>query len=187
MTAELIQLQPEFAWPVKFSDHEARALVNRRLKEHTELMATLYHHPFLGLVFQGQNRPPSVFLRARKFRMPSELVRAHVLVDLVGGRAYLSDAWEPDEFVAIRHLDETSTITDPEPQVSDAAAMRAARALLAGVALRRRQIHPIADLELVKPPIRLGKPNWWVTNRDPNGSTEVIVDGITGRHYAFSV
>ncbi|GAA2039058.1 hypothetical protein GCM10009720_19470 [Yaniella flava] len=187
MTAELVQLQPEFAWPVKFSDHEARALVNRRLKEPADLTATLYHHPFLGLVFQGQSQRPSFFPRAGTRLQPTVLVRAHVLVDLVGGRAYLSDAWDPHEFVSIGHRDETSTITDPEPHVTEAAAVRAAHALLAGVVLRRRRMTPIDDLELVESPIRVGKPNWWVTNREASGSTEVTVDGITGRHYAFSV
>lgn len=187
MTAEAQRLQPELAWPVKFSNEEALALVNRRLKERVRLKATLYHHPFLGLVFQGQQHRPRFFSRARRQRETKELIRAHVLVDLVGGRAYLSDAWETRDFVAFRQGDEVSPIRDPEPQVEEATAIHAARAILAGVVLRRRRIAAVNDLEIVEPPVRLGKPNWWVTNRDTRGSTEVIVDGITGNHYAFSV
>src|SRR5699024_4460946 len=111
----------------------------------------------------------------------------HVLVDLVGGRAYLSDAWDIKELVAIRPTEQTSALQDPEPVVDETDAIRAARAILAGVVLRRRQLSSITDLELIEPPIRLGKPKWWVTSEDARTATEVIVDGITGKHYAFSV
>lgn len=185
MTTDQLRLRPELAWPVQFSAEEARRLVSRRLKNQIELTTTLYHHPFLGLVFQGPTRPTSFFPRPSRMR-EAELIRAHVLVDLVGGKAYLSDAWDLRDFVSIRRGDGADTITDPEPKVHQAAAVSAARAVLAGVVLRRRKMTPIHRLELVEPPIRLGKPNWWVTNQGPGRSTEVIVDGITGRHYAFS-
>lgn len=187
MTVEAQRLQPEFAWPVKFSDEEARTLVNHRLKKRADLKTTLYHHPFLGLVFQGQQHRARFFPQPSRQRETNELIQAHVLVDLVGGKAYLSDAWETDDFIAISPNDETSPIRDPEPQVQEATAILAARAILAGVVLRRRRIAAVNDFELVEPPARLGKPNWWVTDRHTGGSTEVIVDGITGKHYAFSV
>lgn len=182
-----LKLKPELAWPVKFSAEEARTVVKRRLKTRTHLKTTLYHHPFLGLVFQSENPSTSIFTKIRGRQHPPGLIRAHVLVDLVGGRAYLSDAWDVKEFVAIRPTEQTSALQDPEPVVDETAAIRAARAILAGVVLRRRKLSSITDLELIEPPIRLGKPNWWVTSEDARKATEVIVDGITGKHYAFSV
>ncbi|GAA4479696.1 hypothetical protein GCM10023190_23260 [Enteractinococcus fodinae] len=186
MLTDTQKLAPELAWPVKFSAGEARALVNRRLKQRTDLKATLYHHPFLGLVFQGQQHRPGWLSSMVRTQQRVELVRAHVLVDLVGGRAYLSDAWKTEDFVALNPGDEPNLISDPEPQVDEATAIGAARSILAGVVLRRRKITAIGALELVETPLRLGKPNWWVTDQSDNGSVEVIVDGITGKHYAFS-
>src|SRR5699024_1643495 len=182
-----LKLRPELAWPVKFSAQEARTLVNRRLKTRVPLKTTLYHHPFLGLVFQSGKPSPGIFPITSRWRQPPELIRAHVLVDLVGGRAYLSDSWDSKEFVAIRPTEQTSALQDPEPVVDETAAIRAARAILASMVQRSRKLSSITDLELLEPPIRLGKPNWWVTSEDANKSTEVIVDGITGKHYAFSV
>ena len=181
------QLQPAIAWPPRVSAAEARTLVNRRLKEPAELTATLYHHPFLGLVFQGHQSRLSRFFRATSQRAPHELVQAHVLVDLIGGRAFLSDAWSPEELVAIERDNGPRTIDDPAPQVDEVAAIRAARALLASVVLRRRRLAAVQQLELGAAPIALGKPNWWVTDPSGKRAIEVIVDGITGKHYAFSV
>ena len=186
MRTDTQQLAPELAWPVKFSAGEARALVNRRLKNRTDLKATLYHHPFLGLVFQGQHYRRNWLPPRNSQRETSELIRAHVLVDLVGGRAYLSDTWKSEDLVAINQGDETNLISDPEPHVDETTAIDAARSILAGVVLRRRKITAIGTLELVERPLRLGKPNWWVTDRNDTGAVEVIVDGITGKHYAFS-
>lgn len=179
-------LLPEFAWPVKFSAGEARALVNRRLKQRTELNARLYHHPFLGLVFEGQQHRPGWLSLISGGQQREEIVRAHVLVDLVGGRAYLSDAWKSDDFVALGQDEEVSPISNPEPHIDEATAMQAARGILANVVLRRRRPTAIDRLELVERPLRLGKPNWWVTDRNGTGAVEVIVDGITGKHYAFA-
>src|SRR5690625_7116741 len=81
-----LKLRPELAWPVKFSAQEARTLVNRRLKTRVPLKTTLYHHPFLGLVFQSGKPSPGIFPITSRWRQPPELIRAHVLVDLVGGR-----------------------------------------------------------------------------------------------------
>lgn len=181
-----LELRPEFAWPVKFSAEEAQTVVNRRLKVRADLDATLYHHPFLGLVFQSRSPRGSLVRSTNNWRQAPEVIQAHVLVDLVGGRAYLSDAWDSRELVAIRPAEDITGLRDPEPLLDEATAVCAARAVLAGVVLRRRKLSSIADLELLEPPIRLGKPNWWVTDRDVSKSTEVIVDGITGKHYAFS-
>lgn len=183
---EVLKLRPELAWSVKFSAEEARTVVQRRLKARTELDTALYHHPFLGLVFQSRNHRARSFPKVTGRRQKPEIIRAHLLVDLVGGRAYLSDAWDLREFVAIEQTEETRALRNPEPLLDETTAIRAARAVLAGVVLRRRKLSSSTDLELLEPPIRLGKPNWWVTSRDVSKATEVIVDGITGRHYAFS-
>lgn len=184
-TTDTQSLRPTLAWPVQFTAAEAQARVHRRLKEPADLTATLYHHPFLGLVFRGrQSRAGRFFSKGQ--RDPQELVGAHVLVDLVGGRAFLSDGWDPEKLVAIERDNGSWPIEDPEPQVDEFTALRAARALLASVVLRRRRFAAVTDLELVTAPLAIGKPNWWVTDRNKR-SVEVIVDGITGKHYAFSV
>src|SRR5699024_3166395 len=130
---------------------------------------------------------PGIFPITSRWRQPPELIGAHVLVDLVGGRADLSDSWDSKEFVAIRPTEQTSALQDPEPVVDETAAIRAARCRLAGVVLRRRELSSNTDFEPLEPAIRLGKPNLWVTSEGANKSTEVIVNGITGKPCSFSV
>src|SRR5699024_9791888 len=140
-----LKLRPELAWPVKFSAQEARTLVNRRLKTRVPLKTTLYHHPFLGLVFQSGKPSPGILPITSRWRQPPELIRAHVLVDLVGGRAYLSDSWDSTEFVAIRPTEQTSELQDPEPVVGETPAIRAPRAILAGLVMPPQQHTTIHD------------------------------------------
>src|SRR5699024_3511688 len=149
MTTATLSLRPDLAWPVKFSAQEARTVVNRRLKKRADLKSTLYHHPFLGLVFQSGERRASGFPSIGRRQKP-ELIQAHVLVDLVGGRAYLADAWDHREFVAINPKDQTTGLRDPEPLLDEPTALGAARAVLAGVVLRQRKFAALPDLELAE-------------------------------------
>ena len=176
-------VRPVVALPAAVSAEEARVKVARRLPKATELDATLYHHPFLGLVFEcTSNR---VRIPFRKNTEPAVPEVAYLIVDMVGGSAYLGDPWDEGSFVPIPQA-ESAVVLGPEARIEEAVAIRSARAVLAGVMARRRRIDTINRADLLVPPLRFGKPNWWVTGRRGERNVEVIVDAITGRHYACS-
>lgn len=183
--AEPVQLPPLLVWPATVSAEQARARVARRLPEPVDLDARLYHHPFLGLVFECRTTPPPWRRLAARRPEPVPML-AHVVVDLVGGRAYLSDPWDETCFVTAEQAAEPTGLRGPQPVVDEETAVRAGRAVLAGVLLRRRRLDTVGRAELLEPPLRFGKPNWWVTGRRGDRRVEVIVDALTGRHYACS-
>jgi hypothetical protein len=111
---------------------------------------------------------------------------AHVVVDLVGGRAFLSDPWDESCFRPADECGEADGLRGPAPVVAEDEAVRAGRAVLAGVLLRRRRLDTVGRAELHEPPLLFGKPNWWVTGQRRERKVEVIVDALSGRHYACS-
>lgn len=175
-------LRPLVALPAAVSAEQARATVARRLPQALDLDAALYHHPFLGLVFECSSS--RVRIPFRKDTDPPAPAIAHLIVDLVGGSAYLGDPWNDDSFEPIQQAD--TAIRGPAARIEEATAIRSARAVLAGVMTRQRRIDTISRADLLGPPVRYGKPNWWVTGRRGERSVEVIVDAISGRHYACS-
>lgn len=182
---------PDLVWPVAYPADRAIRKVTRRLAEPIDLSADLYHHPFLGFAFVC--RAP-----ARRFpwQRPGVPALAHVVVDLVGGRAFLGDAWEEDSFttrtVALRAAGhevpagQSSAPPGPAPRITQAVAEERGRALLAGVLARRRRLDPVGTVDLFAPPVYFGKPNWWVCGRRGDHVVEVIVDALSGRHYVCS-
>jgi hypothetical protein len=177
-------------WPVAVPAEEAVRKVARRLPEQVPLAAHLYHHPFVGLVFVC--RPPARRALRRGGRAP---VLGHVVVDLVAGRAFLSDPWDEDSFVTREAALEAvafdadpvaPSVRGPAPRITETEAVEAARALLAGVLVRRRRLDPVGRAELHAPPVYFGKPNWWVTGKRGERAVEVVVDALNGRHYACS-
>lgn len=182
MTTDQVARRPKVAVAASISAEQARITVARRLREPTDLDATLYHHPFLGVVFTC--RTSHVPLPGKGCPAP---MLAYLVVDLVGGLAYLSDPWDESCFVPLEPTDATTRIRGPEPQVEQAVALSSARAVLAGAVLRRRRLDIVAHAELLESPVLFGKPNWWVTGRRGDNRVQVIVDATTGRHYACSI
>ena len=37
----------------------------------------------------------------------------------------------------------------------------------------------------LREPLLFGKPNWWLTGTKDGRPVEIILDGLTGRHYAL--
>lgn len=176
---------PVLAWPTAVTAEQAVAKVARRLRGPGGLTARLYHHPFLGLTFLGGSTAPR--WRGGAASAP---VLAPVVVDLVSGRAFLSDPWEEDSFTTCREAleaagdDGSAPVRGPRPRVSPSEAVEAARALLAGVLVRRRRLGGLGPVALSGTPVSFGKPNWWVTGELHGRPVEVVVDALSGRHYA---
>lgn len=179
-------------WPASVSAEAAMRTVARRLAPGAELTARLYHSPFLGMMFLLD--PDE---RRSRWRAPSGPVLAAVVVDLVSGRAFLTDPWSEADLItrgqAVDPVDPGCPVPttgpaprDPTPRVSEAEALGAGRALLPGLLARRRRLDALGAAELTGPPTRFGKPNWWVTGQADGRVVEVVVDALSGRHYARS-
>ncbi|GAB3045052.1 hypothetical protein [Sediminivirga luteola] len=241
---------PAVVRPAQIGAAEARRLLLRRASDFRDLRLQLYFHPFVGLVYdcRGSRRgglwaglrggdrndlaatPPG---SADRGAAPEGFI-AHVAVDLVGGRAFLTAPWTGSDFVpraearvpglgdaaggaqsrtatesqtgATPDLDSGTTsgtapgappglcpaeeaplgIADPEPRLGVAEAEASARRLIDSVLIRRRRWAERTEPRLMDGPLVFGKPNWWVTGTRRGRRVEVIVDALTGRHYAFS-
>lgn len=171
---------PRLAWPVAVDADQALRTVTSRLGPgaaggaDVDLSARMVLHPMLAVEF--------VWHRRRREGA------AHALVDLVGGRAFVVEPWTEVPFVPVgemAELEETAELEPPAPQVPVEEAVRTARQLLAGVLLRRRRLGSASAFELRREPLCVGKPNWWVSGTAAGRRVEVIVDAVSGRHYAF--
>lgn len=181
----------DLVWPVTVPAEVAVRTVARRLQPGVGLTARLYHHPFLGVMFLCG---PSV--GRSRLRTTAAPVLAAVVVDLLSGRAFLSDPWKEEDFTtreaALRTAapsppdGEAVPVRGPAPRLSETEAVEAGRALLPGLLARRRRLDPVGPTRLAGPPVHFGKPNWWVTGRDGDRRVEVVVDALSGRHYVSS-
>lgn len=174
-------------WPVAVSADEAVRTVARRLPDGAGLTARLYHHPFLGLTFLLDKEE-----RRSWWRTATQPVLAAVVVDLVSGRAFVTDPWNAADLTTRTDAlpppgpvgaTTTPAPRDPAPRHTEAEAIEAGRALLPGLLARRRRLDALGPAELTGPPVSFGKPNWWVTGRAGGRTVEVVVDALSGRHY----
>lgn len=182
---------PVLAWPSAVPAEAAVSTVARRLGPGADLTARLYHHPFAGMMFLCEMAPGP--FRQRASAAP---VLAAVVVDLVSGRAFLSDPWNDEDFITRDTASEEALsgssgadphpVRGPAPRLTEQEAVEAGRALLPGLLARRRRIDPFRPARLTGPPVHFGKPNWWVTGRDGERALEVVVDALSGRHYVCS-
>ena len=187
----------DLVWPVAVPAEHAVRTVARRLPAGAQLTARLYPHPFLGVMFlcgTGEARRP------RWRRASGGPLLAAVVVDLVSGRAFHTDPWVEDDLVTRGAAHEAAApsigspadssaapaVRDPRPRITTEEAVEAARALLPGLLARRRRLDPVGAAELTGPPVRFGKPNWWVSGRSEGRTVEVVVDALSGRHYVKS-
>ncbi|MDO5738648.1 MAG: hypothetical protein Q4P07_00700 [Ornithinimicrobium sp.] len=181
----------DLVWPAAVPPEVAVRTVARRLQPGVDLTARLYHHPFLGMMFLcGADTG-----RLRR-RVTAGPILAAVVVDLVSGRAFLSDPWNKEDFttrdVALRAVTAgspegtTVAVRGPAPRLTEAEAIEAGRALLPGLLARRRRLDRLGAARLAGPPVQFGKPNWWVTGRHGERHIEVVVDALSGRHYVSS-
>lgn len=168
-------LVPDCAWPVQIGREQAVQTVAGRLPPPgaADLQAELHLHPLLAVEFVGSTRPGA--------RRPP--LTGHALVDLIGGRAYVAEPWTEVEFLALDQLSAASPA--PAAQIGREEAVRAARRVLGNVLLRRRRWGIGGGLTLGRDPVCVAKPNWWITGAAGGRAVEVLVDAVSGRHYAF--
>ena len=178
---------PAVAWPVRVTHERAVAWLRRRVPGVADASAQLYHHPMLATSYEVRRRDGSA--------------SAHALVDLVGGRAYATEPWEHIAFVPIAEAgageapaaggadDRTGAsggaISAPRRVLGDEQGERAARNLVRSVLLRGRRLGSPGRLHPLREPLLFGKPNWWLTGTTDGRPVEIILDGLTGRHYAL--
>lgn len=168
---------PAVAWPALIDEARALAWLRKRLPGIADAQARLYHHPMLAASYEVRRRSGSA--------------TAHALVDLVGGRAYAAEPWEHIRFVPLAVADTTGeagapgALTDPVRVLDDARGERAARDLVRSILLRGRRLSAPGRLHLLRDPLVFGKPNWWLTGTRGGKPVEIILDGLTGRHYAL--
>lgn len=177
---------PRLAWPVAVDADQAQERVRARLGRagaSAALQARLYLHPMLAVELAWHRRRREG--------------AAHALVDLVGGRAFVVEPWTEVPFVPVEELaeldgcsardirDGAARFGPPVARVTVDEAVGTARRLLTSVLLRRRRLGSGSSFELRRDPLVVGKPNWWVTGSVSGRPVEVVVDAVSGRHYAF--
>ena len=168
---------PAVAWPALVDEARALAWLRKRLTGLEDARARLYHHPMLAASYEVRRRSGSA--------------TAHALVDLVGGRAYAAEPWEHIAFVPLAEAKRAggvraeTALTDPVRVLDDVRGERAARDLVRSVLLRGRRLGPPGQLHPLGEPLVFGKPNWWLTATRDGKPVEIILDGLTGRHYAL--
>ncbi|WP_198392368.1 hypothetical protein [Brevibacterium yomogidense] len=188
---------PTLAWPTRIDETRALAWLRKRQSGIEDARAQLYHHPMLAAAYEVRKR--------------DESATAHAIVDLVGGRAYGAEPWDHITFVPIAEAKATAratngathaggagasgtvgsespaagTVTDPVRVLDDARAERAARDLVRSFLLRGRRLGAPGKLHPLREPFLFGKPNWWLTGTREDKPVEIILDGLTGRHYAL--
>lgn len=163
-------VQHRLSWTPRATAVDVLARLQRRLPDARDLAAAPYHHPFAGFIFGSPGGPGSL----------------HVIVDQVGGRAFLTDPWESEVGLSEHSATAHSTIRDPRPRITDEAAAEAARQLVGAVLQRRHRLGLPGPIELRDGPVLLAKPNWWVTGSRRARRVEIIVDAMTGRHYTVT-
>ncbi|MGO1396984.1 MAG: hypothetical protein ACTHYJ_11710 [Brevibacterium yomogidense] len=77
------------------------------------------------------------------------------------------------------------SISAPRRVLDDEQGERAARDLVRSVLLRGRRLGAPGRLHPLREPLLFGKPNWWLTGTKEGRPVEIILDGLTGRHYAL--
>lgn len=164
---------PEVAWPAAIDRPQAEHWVRRRLPAARGLELTMYHHPMMGIEFEWQRRR-------------REPIWINVLVDLVGGRAYAAEPWHDCQFEPLPNQTGTGGHLSPARQLCDEQAREHALRLADSVLLRRRRLDAPGRLRHRGELLYFGKPNWWITGEQRGRRVEVILDALTGRHYAFS-
>lgn len=174
---------PTLAWPTRIDETRALTWLRKRLPGIEDARAQLYHHPMLAVAYEVRKR--------------DESATAHAIVDLVGGRAYGADPWEHITFVPIAEAKAAArgaggaepsaagSVTDPVRALDDERAERAARDLVRSFLLRGRRLGAPGKLHPLQEPFLFGKPNWWLTGTREGKPVEIILDGLTGRHYAL--
>lgn len=164
---------PDVVWPMNISRDRAMSWIGGKLSGIRNARAELYHSPMLGVVFEVR----------RNLRPPETI---HVIVDLVGGRAYAAEPWAEVDFVPLERVARSEEIASPVRALTDDQGEAAARKLVLSLLLRTRRLGGPGRVHRQGPVLCFGKPNWWITGENRGRQVEIILDAVTGKHYALS-
>jgi len=172
-----VQRQTTRHWKLNVDRAAASAWVRRKLPKARDIKMSLYHHPMMGCEFGWE-------IRRSKFS------KITILVDLVSGRAFAAAPWDENSFEppATQLLAENdhAQLSDQAALVTLEKARTAARSVAQVIVMRKQRFAVTGNLRASAPEIFFLKPNWWITGSHRGRPLELVLDGVTGKHYVFS-
>lgn len=164
-------------WKLNVDRTAAYNWVRKKLPKAHDIKLSLYHHPMMGYEFGWE-------IRGGKFS------RITVLVDLVSGRAFAAAPWDESSFepADTRLITENdhAQLSDRKASVPLGKAKAAARSVAQVIVMRKQRFAVTDNIRSTAPDVFFLKPNWWITGSHRRRSLELILDGVTGKHYVFS-
>ena len=164
------------AWKLNIDRDDALKWVRRKLPKARDVEMSLYYHPMLGCEFDWHG--------------PREkLIKINILVDLVSGRAFAASPWTIESFddpeVQLQ-ADNAHAISAPGPSINMSKAKETARSVAHVLVTRERRFGGVGHIAKITRDVHFLKPNWWITGSHRGRDLELILDGVTGKHYVFS-
>ena len=195
---------PAVAWPALIDEVRALAWLRKRLTDLEDPRARLYHHPMLAASYEVRRRSGSATAHAlvdlvggRAYAAePWEHIAFVPLAEAKRTGGMRAETVPTNRTPAAGESDAAGeaassteatggALTDPVRVLDDVRGERAARDLVRSVLLRGRRLGPPGQLHPLGEPLVFGKPNWWLTATRDGKPVEIILDGLTGRHYAL--
>lgn len=164
------------AWKLKVDREDALKWMRRKLPKARDVEMSLYYHPMLGCEFDWHGPR-------------GKLIKINILVDLVSGRAFAASPWTNESFDAPEmqlQADNAHAISAPEPSIDISKAKETARSVAHVLVTRKRRFGGVGNLAKATRDVHFLKPNWWITGGHRGRDLELILDGVTGKHYVFS-
>src|SRR5699024_9391848 len=97
--------------------------------------------------------------------------------------------WTDKSFSAVEtelQADNAHIISTPEPRIDITKAHQTARSVAQVLVTRKRRFGGVGTLDKHTRDVQFLKPNWWITGVHRGLDLELILDGVTGKHYVFS-
>lgn len=164
-------------WKLNMDRTAVHDWVQRKLPKARELQISLYYHPMMGFEFGWD-------IRRGKFS------KITILVDLVSGRAFAAAPWDDNSFespaVELMAQNEHYLLSERKAVVSSEKAKAAAKAVAQVIVMRKQRFAVQGNIRSTAPDLHFLKPNWWITGSHRGRPLELILDGVTGKHYVFS-
>lgn len=164
-------------WKLNVDRAAAYDWVRRKLPKAHDIKMSLYHHPMMGCEFGWK-------IRRGKFS------KITILVDLVSGRAFAAAPWDENSFeppdTQLIAVNDHAQLSDRTALVALEKARAAARSVAQVIVMRKQRFAVTDNMRPSAPDVFFLKPNWWITGSHRGRPLELILDGVTGKHYVFS-
>ena len=164
-------------WKLNLDREAASDWVRRKLPKARELQMSLYYHPMMGFEFGWD-------VRRGKFNKIS------ILVDLVSGRAFAAAPWDDSSFelpaTEVLAGNDHPLLSERKAEVSAEQARAAAKSVAQVIVMRKQRFAASGNMRSTAQDVYFLKPNWWITGSHRGRPLELILDGVTGKHYVFS-